>query len=145
MIKRMLVLTIGYDYYAAEPHDAAVLIETSGRLIKVEAASDYKGPHTPCAEQMGPLTSVQFIEVADAPKAVAPIPEPVAPEQPQAAMPNAIEPAPDFRMTNATASWDDWLKQARHIEEADAPSIDEGSLRLSFDRGKTPHEATSPF
>jgi hypothetical protein len=77
--------------------------------------------------------------------------EPVEPEQPNAAAPNATEPAPvpapepEFRLTNATASWEDWLKQARHIEKTIRPNYPQGEiesdLRAAFDKGQTPEEA----
>lgn len=88
MTKRMLVLTIGYDDYAADPGDAAALIEIFGRLVKVERGAEWRDPHAPSVVQKNPLTAVQFLDVADAPVARAsttdePIePAPMADEQP---------------------------------------------------------------
>lgn len=116
MTKRMLVLTIGYDYYAAEPHDAAILIETFGRLIKVEAAGDWKDPHVPCAEQKLALTAVQFVDVADAPKATALI---------------ATGPAP-------TLPWEDWNA---NMQAAGGQGFAEHDLRKAWAAGKSVSEA----
>lgn len=77
---------------------------------------------------------------------VVPIPpefQPYEPEQPNAVMPNATEPAPapepEFRMTNATASWEDWLKQANSLPGGNG--VSDADLAKYFAEGKTPAEA----
>lgn len=145
MTERRMMVTLGHRYYVGHPSDIAALIEICDRLLRVDHAADYMSM-VMHREQEPPVQAVSFARVDYS--------LPIEP-QPNAAVPNAIEPAPapapepqaEFRMTNETASWEDWLAQARHIEAKDGgEQSSDGFFRAWFDRGETPERANEmPF
>ena len=142
MTERRMMATLDYGNYVGAPHDIALLIEISGRLTRVEHSKDYRSMHVD-ADQKPFVTSVGFTQITEKSPG----------EPPNAALPNATEPAPaptpdpGFRMTNETASWGDWLTQARYQEGVYGGVVShEETLRKAFDRGETPQEAAEiPF
>lgn len=143
MTERRMMVSIGYDQYIGDPADIAALISIDLRLTRVDHSHDYKSmvlhKDNRCLVQ-----AVSFIQMDYS--------LPIEP-QPNAAVPNAIESAPapepaaELRMTNETASWEDWLKQARYHEGVYGGVVSvEDTLRKAFDRGETPQEAAEiPF
>lgn len=135
MTERRMMVSIGYDQYIGDPADIAALISIGPRLTRVDHSHDYKSMvlHK---DNRYLVQAVSFVQIDYS--------LPIEP-QPNAAVPNAIEPAPaseptaEFRMTNETASWEDWLKQVNSLPGGSR--VLASDLAGYFADGKTPSEA----
>ena len=122
-----MMVTVDYGNFIGSPSDIAALIELSERLVKVDHSKDYSSMHVD-AEQKSLIISVGFAKVTERPNAI------VEPEQPNAAIPNVMEPAP----ARALQDFDQWLTEVRAMQHAIG---DDDEFRARWERGMSPADA----
>jgi hypothetical protein len=138
MTERKMTVQVGYDYFVGAPHDVAMLIQLSERMVRADYSKDYKTMH-PHAEPRHFVMEVRFVEFdADGPQ--------ISAIEPPALIEPAPAPAFPPNQTKDNSTWEAWLAECRYIEGATKHPEPEERLRGFFDAGETPDVATSiPF